>query len=117
MSEENGGLRAVGDDDRPAQPGRVYNAVYSACYGLSYGVVFSTLFVAAVLPKSDAMRRGFRDGASAANRSVDRVNASVADAYGTVARKLGETVEGVQDRLAERKYLRERGARLEPEHG
>ncbi len=44
----------------------VGTGVYYSAYGLSYGVVFSAVFLTELLPVTNALRRGFEDGAAAA---------------------------------------------------
>ncbi|MFN3919524.1 MAG: hypothetical protein ACK4JF_04465 [Methylohalobius sp.] len=44
--------------------------VYGTCYGASYGVTFAALGIARVLPET--MLRGFKEGAEAAEQTLER---------------------------------------------
>jgi hypothetical protein len=93
--------------DDSTDHGVLYNSVYSACYYLSFGLTFPTLLVARALPTTRAARRGFRDGATAAKGSVGHLRERTGHAVNAAAQRCGETVEGIQDRIAERKHQRQ----------
>ncbi|MFO0902540.1 MAG: hypothetical protein U0939_06030 [Pirellulales bacterium] len=101
-------------------PGLMSRAIYSTCYCLSFGVAFPALFAVRALPENNPIRAGLRDGFAGAADSSDRARArlgqtacaareKVEGAYASVAQRVQEKVESVQDSLAERRYQRRLG--------
>jgi len=90
--------------------GALYKSVYSACYYLSFGMVFPTVLVARTIPAPAVVRNGFADGAGAARDSVQHLRQSSGRAVANAAQKYGETVEGIEDRIAEAKFRRQNAA-------
>ena len=56
----------------PAVGRAVSKTAYGSCYYLSYGIVLSALAVARAIPLPATMRKGFQDGAKAAEKTADR---------------------------------------------
>ena len=104
---------AAEESDAGEKRGIVAGAVYSTCYYLSYGVCFPTMLAASVVPADSVVAHGFSDGAGAAKEGVDKVRDGASEAYATVARQFGETVESIEDKFAERRHKKQQRLAVE----
>lgn len=84
----------------------VTRSLYTASYCVSYGLVFPTTLLYRVLPVPKSIRAGVANGAQAASDDVEPFKEKARETYASVAQKVGEKVEGVQDAFAQRRFLK-----------